>query len=133
MRDEERLEQIELLIKELREASKQGAIILVEGRKDERALRDLGIEGRVIFASRLPLLQLSDQVANDGAEIIVLTDWDRKGDLLAERVSRYLLALGHVSNLRIRIKLSSLIKKDVREIESLPSYIARLRVECGLD
>ncbi|MEM2934367.1 MAG: DNA primase [Methanocellales archaeon] len=133
MRDEERLKQIELLMKELKEASKKGAIILVEGRKDERALRDLGIQGEVIFASHYPLLQLSDQVANDGAEIVLLTDWDRKGDLLAEKISTYLLALGRNANLRIRTKLGDLIKKDVRGVENLPSYIARLRVECGLD
>ncbi len=133
MRDEERLEQIELLIKELKETSKHGAIILVEGKKDERALRDLGVEGRVVFASHFPLIQLSDQVANNGAEIVVLTDWDRKGDLLAGKMSRYLIALGHTPNLRIRTKLGGLIKKDVKEVENLPSYIARLRLKCGLD
>jgi 5S rRNA maturation endonuclease (ribonuclease M5) len=133
MRYEDKLERVESLIKELRESSKQGAIILVEGRKDKRALRELGVEGEVIFASHFPLLKLIDHVANNGAEIVVLTDWDRKGDLLAERINRYLIALGHTPNLRIRVELSRLIKKDAREVENLPSYIARLRVECGFN
>ncbi|MEM2924266.1 MAG: DNA primase [Methanocellales archaeon] len=132
MRDEERLKEIELLMNELRNDSKKGAIILVEGKKDERALRDLGIEGMVVVASHYPLLQISDKMANDGVEIVLLTDWDKKGDLIAEKISTYLSALGRNVNLRIRTKLGDLIKKDVKEVENLPSYIARLRIECRL-
>lgn len=133
MDDEERLKQIELLIKELEDSSISGATIVVEGRKDRRALRDLGIEGEVIFASRSPLFQLSERAANNSEEIVVMTDWDRKGDMLARRMSNYLTALGHPPNLRIRSRLGSLVKKDVKEVENLPGYIAKLRLQCGVD
>lgn len=133
MRDEERLKRIELLLKELEDFSSKGAAIVVEGRKDRRALRDLGIQGKIIFASHFPLFQLSEQIANDSREIIVMTDWDQEGEMLAKKISRYLTAFGRSPNLIFRLRLGAMVRKEVKEVENLAGYIARLRVECRVE
>ncbi len=133
MRDEERLKRIELIIKELGEFSSNGATIVVEGRKDRRALRDLGIKGEIIFASRFPLFQFSENAADNSREIIVMTDWDKEGEMLARKISGYLTSFGCTPNMGIRLNLGALVKKEVIEVENLAGYIARLRVQCGVE
>ena len=53
------LEAVEELLAALVEASGQGAATIVEGRRDELALRALGLTGPVIMASRRSALDLA--------------------------------------------------------------------------
>jgi len=78
--DMERLEKLEVLILELQELSENGAIIVVEGRKDVESLRFLGINGEIKLASQQPLLEFTESLSKSGKEIVLLTDWDKKGE-----------------------------------------------------
>ena len=66
-----------------------GAIIIVEGKRDILSLKRLGIEGNFELATRHPLFNFSERIARLGSEVIILTDWDRRGDLLAVKLSEY--------------------------------------------
>src|SRR5659263_549187 len=81
--DRERLLKLEELILELQELSDSGAIIVVEGLKDIGSLRLLGINGEIRLASQQPLLEFTDLLSKSKKEIILLTDWDNKGGLMA--------------------------------------------------
>ena len=77
-------------IRDLNHLSGQGWGVLVEGQRDEDALRRLGFQGRIVL--------LSD-FKRDGVEAFgglkkatILTDLDREGSVLA---SRYLKELSH--------------------------------------
>ena len=127
--DIERLEKLEEIIVELKELVKAGAIIIVEGRKDEGSLRYLGINGDIQFASKQPLLDLTDSLSKTGKEIVILTDWDKKGNLVARKIIKHLSAYGIMPNTKIRLKLRSLSKKRIKDVESLNNYVNKLRYE----
>jgi 5S rRNA maturation endonuclease (ribonuclease M5) len=129
LEDIERLEELEEIILELKELAKDGAIILVEGRKDVESLRYLGVNGEIRLASQQPLLDLSELLSGSGKEIVILTDWDKKGSFIAKKIINHLLAYGIIPNTDIRSRLRSLSKKRIKDIESLNNYINKLRYE----
>src|SRR5574341_285773 len=90
----ERLEKLEEIILELKERAEAGAIIVVEGRKDVDSLVSLGIKGEIKLASQQPLLEFTEQLSKRRKEIILLTDWDRKGGIMARKIIQYLLSYG---------------------------------------
>ncbi|PWB51079.1 MAG: DNA primase [Candidatus Methanoperedenaceae archaeon] len=127
--DIERLEQLENVIAKLKELALEGAIIVVEGRKDVESLRYLGINGQILLASQQPLLDLTESLARSGKKIVLLTDWDNKGYLIAKKLEKHLLVHGMIPDTRIRSKLRSLSKKSIKDIESLNNYVNKLRYE----
>lgn len=129
LEERERLEELEEIILELKELSKAGAIIIVEGRKDVDSLRFLGIHGEIQLASQQPLLYLTELLSGSGKEIVLLTDWDKKGSFIAKKIINHLFAYGIIPNTDIRSRLRSLSKKRIKDIESLNNYINKLRYE----
>jgi 5S rRNA maturation endonuclease (ribonuclease M5) len=121
------LDALEELITALKDASGQGAAIVVEGRRDEMALRSLGIEGPVILASRRPALDLAEEAAESYSEIILLTDWDSKGDEMASTIEQHLRCTPAHIDLEIRSRLKKLVKKEIKDVESLGVYVERMR------
>ena len=125
------LQALEELIASLLDASYQGAAIIVEGRRDEQALRALGLPGPVIMASRRSALDLAEDAARDYPQIILLTDWDRKGDEMCKTIERHLRSAGSRPDGEIRSRLKKLVKKEIKDVESLSRYAERMRVQYG--
>jgi 5S rRNA maturation endonuclease (ribonuclease M5) len=126
-----RLERIEELLAELSEYSERGAIIIVEGKRDILSLKRLGIEGNFELATRYSLFNFSERIAKLDREVIILTDWDRRGDLLAVKLSNYFGNFGLKPELQIRNKLRLICQKEIKDIESLYNYVSRLRLKTG--
>ncbi len=120
-------ETLEDLIALLQEASSQGAAIIIEGSRDEMALRSLGIKGPVIMASRRPALDLAEDAARSYSQIIMLTDWDEKGDEMALNIEQHLRSVGSRADLDIRKRLKMLVRKEIKDVESLGFYVERMR------
>lgn len=70
------------LLDELSERAENGAVILVEGRKDREALRRIGIPGEIVAISQKSFSEICDSFM--GREVIILTDWDENGKSLKE-------------------------------------------------
>lgn len=122
-------EALEKIIEELLEVSEEGAAIIVEGIRDERSLRDLGIEGTIIMAAQKPALDLMETVAEEFEEVVILTDWDRKGDELASKMELYLSGTRARANLEIRKRLKQLVRREIKDVESLSRLVERVREE----
>ncbi len=122
---------LEELIASLLDASYQGAAIIVEGRRDEQALRALGLPGPVIMASRRSALDLAEDAARNYSQIILLTDWDRKGDEMCRTIDRHLRSVGSRPDGEIRSRLKKLVKKEIKDVESLSQYTERMRAQYG--
>ncbi len=129
LEDMERLEMLEELIQELQVLSDMGAIIIVEGRKDVESLRSLGIKGDIKLSSQQPLIDITEQLSRCGKDIVILTDWDRKGGMVARKIIDYLQAYGIIPNTDIRGRIGFLVKKRIKDIESLSKYMGKLRYE----
>lgn len=127
LEDIERLEKLEELILELKNLSDAGAIIVVEGRKDVESLRSLGINGEIKLSSQQPLLDFTEKLSRSGKDIVLLTDWDRKGGMVARKIIDYLHAYSIIPNMDIRARIGFLVKKRIKDIESLSKYMGKLR------
>jgi 5S rRNA maturation endonuclease (ribonuclease M5) len=126
-----RLERIEELLSEISEYAGKGAIIIVEGKRDVFSLKKLGIEGNFELATRHSLFNFSEKIAQFGSEVVILTDWDRRGDLLATKLSGYFESFGLNPELEIRNKLRAIVQKDIKDVESLYTYVSKLRLKTG--
>ncbi|MEQ9731016.1 MAG: toprim domain-containing protein [Candidatus Methanoperedens sp.] len=129
LEDLERLERLEIVISELQTLADSGAIIVVEGRRDAESLRFLGIKGEIKFASRQPMLEFTELLSKSGKEIVLLTDWDKKGGIVARKIIQHLLTYGIMPNTDIRSRIRVLVKKRIKDVESLNNYVNKLRYE----
>ncbi|AKB34175.1 Small primase-like proteins (Toprim domain) [Methanosarcina siciliae HI350] len=127
-----RLERIEELLLELSEYSKKGAVVIVEGKRDIISMKRLGIDGNFELATRHSLFNFSERIAKLGCEVIILTDWDRRGDILATKLSEYFGNFGVKPELQIRNKLKLITQKEIKDVESLYTYVSKLRSKTGV-
>jgi len=76
-------------------ASSPGVEVVVEGPKDIRSLRGVGIRATFIYASNL-LREIADLGEGRvmGRTFIILTDLDREGEALHKRIKRLVTELG---------------------------------------
>ena len=126
MNDEERLEEILEVLSELSDLA-MDHIILIEGMRDKDALRSLGIEGETfMIQSEGGPLKAAEYVTKNGNKAVILTDWDRKGGIIAADMSRYLSSFGVEYDTSIRSRLSMLCKKYIKDVESLDSLVERM-------
>ncbi|AEG17372.1 toprim domain-containing protein [Methanobacterium paludis] len=124
------------IIEELKICVEQGMPILIEGKKDEKALRELGINGNFIkvSGSGLKLFEIAEMAAQSSSKVIILTDFDKKGNELAKRLSSDIQSLGSHPDLTIRRKIMGITRKYIKDIESLPRHMHQLELEehpCG--
>lgn len=127
-----RLERVEELLLELSEHSEKGAVIIVEGKRDILSMKRLGIDGSFELATRHSLFNFAERIAKMGCEVIILTDWDRRGDILATKLSEYFGNFGIKPELQIRNKLKLITQKEIKDVESLYTYVSKLRAKTGL-
>jgi len=115
------------LLEELIKCSDEGDIILVEGKRDVASLRNLGIHGPIKKVTHIPLLDLSDKLREMDRCVIILTDWDRRGNMLADKISTDLGYMDVDVNTSIRNRLVLLVQKDIKDVESLDSHMKKMK------
>jgi 5S rRNA maturation endonuclease (ribonuclease M5) len=121
---EKSLEDLEEALFGLREENKTVPII-VEGDKDIKALRKLDITGEIIrFNVGLSIPDFCDMISQKYKNIILLTDWDRKGGYLCSTIKKNLESrVG--CNTRYREIFAK--RSMIRTLEGLPSWLETLR------
>jgi 5S rRNA maturation endonuclease (ribonuclease M5) len=119
------------IVEELSHCVEQGVPILIEGKKDEEALKQLGIEGKIIkvSGSGLKLFEIAEMATESSSKVIILTDFDKKGEILAKKLSEDIQSLGSHPDLSIRRKIMNISRKYIKDIESLPKHIRQLELE----
>jgi len=115
----------------LAEKAEAGALIVVEGQRDVKALRRLGVEGS-FFCIKACGSSLEERIRSLEAEgrareILVLTDFDRGGVKLALETARRLEARGLHPNLEFWVKLRGLMGRQVKDVEGLASYLENVK------
>ena len=125
---QEKVEKLTLILEKLAEKSSEGAIILVEGVKDVEALKNIGIKGKIccIKNRKIPLYDFLSQYINIDEEVIVLTDFDRRGTQLAEKIVNYLEKSGKPVNLTFWLKMQNLFSSSLKDIEGVASYLKNI-------
>lgn len=125
MDDEARFERLLEVIDDL-VAENLTTPIVVEGRRDVAALRALGCTGQVHpLNAGSTLHERAEAFAAGTSWVILLTDWDRKGDQLFASMREKLAANGVRADGTFRDKLLFWMRPPVREVEALAAYVAR--------
>ncbi|HET6403991.1 MAG TPA: toprim domain-containing protein [Candidatus Thermoplasmatota archaeon] len=125
MDDEERFDRLLDVLLELREANEETPIV-VEGARDVASLRLLGLAGHIIpLHSGEPLFQVAESIAAQADEVILLTDWDAKGQTLFDSLRTALAANGVKSDGKFRDDLRHHIRPTLKDVESLAGYVQR--------
>ncbi|MEM3730466.1 MAG: toprim domain-containing protein [Candidatus Bathyarchaeia archaeon] len=133
-RIKEKLEKILEILEQLIEESAKGTPIIVEGKKDVETLRFLGVKGKVIAAKtgRKSLLDVVSEIEEMKVnEIILLLDFDRRGKELTKSLRKSLEKVGVKLNFGFWDSLSTLIGKEVKDVEGLAKYMKTLRRKTG--
>ncbi len=122
-------EEVEKVLEVLRRSSMEGVPVIVEGRRDEAALRRLAVAGRVLClkAGRGSRLDFLEQLDGFG-RVIVLTDFDREGRELRAWLYGELSRLGVKADDTLWRRVKLLSRADVRSVEELPSFVRALEV-----
>ena len=125
-----RLERFQRLLDQISYESSNGSTIVVEGQKDQKSLRSIGISGPILClqSSRRNIVGFVESLTGT-KKVIVLTDFDREGVSLAKTLSRMLTAQSLHVNMILWKNLRELTRSEVRSIEELPKYHERLRIE----
>ena len=124
MMDEcERLAEVQQVIDELANRALNGATILVEGKRDREALDLLGIKGEIIMTSQKTVFNLCEELARSGGDIIIMTDWDERGEEVARQVQIFLEADGVRADTTIRATIKPLVRKEINDVENLHKYM----------
>jgi len=125
--DKERLEDFLKLIERLIEDNLNIPII-VEGKKDRKALKVLGFKGEIYSLNHgIPLFRFCEEYAEKHKKAIILTDWDHKGGRIARTLREGLAANGVKFDVDSRAKLVCLCKKDIKDVEGLPKFLELLK------
>ena len=127
---ERKLEEIQRILENLKTRMAEGTLVIVEGWKDIESLRKLGATGNILSAktSGKSLLDVLGEIERQEAkEAILLMDFDRQGREWTLRLARHLEAMKIKPNLTFWRQLLSLVGRDVKDIESLASYIETLQ------
>ncbi len=128
MRIQEELEGVLQVLEKLCNRDKDIPII-VEGRKDEEALRKLGIGGKIIKIKKgKSVFHIIEEMRGKYQEVILLTDWDRTGGRLAYRIRKACEANDITCDGDHRRDIIKYAKKEVKDVEGLPAFVSRAKL-----
>jgi len=102
--------------------------VIVEGIRDVRALRALGLRGVVEAVNHgTSVFAMCERLARTAKAAVILTDWDRRGGQIARQLRDGLAANGVRGVEEPRAKLARLCQKEIKDVESLDGHVARAR------
>ncbi len=101
----------------LEELTENNIPFLVEGKKDEKALRELGVENIVVL--NCPLFEVVEKLSC--SEVVLLTDFDKEGKKLYSKLYQECQHKGIKVNNRLRHFL--LRETEVTHVEGLVTYL----------
>jgi len=116
-------EDVENTIDILARLKEEEGVILVEGQKDIESLINLGIKNKIIAVSQNNIFSVIDSISDK--EVIVLTDFDKKGTYLFKRYVKELHSSGKKVITIYYRDLKKYLKKYVTGIEQIYPFLKR--------
>ena len=124
--NEDVYEDLVAVIDELSDANLE-VPVLVEGEKDVKSLRELGLQGEVLpLNSGIPIFNFAEAFSRGYRRAIILTDWDRRGGQLCRLLMDAFDANEVRFDIDFRARLTLLTRKDIKDVESLAAHVERL-------
>ena len=120
-------EEMTLRIREFIESLNQecttGALVTVEGKKDESALREAGFCGEILVYNNFKgITNFVDHVSMNGRKVILLFDRDRKGRTLTSKIFKKLDLFGSHDGLYYKKWFVRMTHGKIMCVENLSNY-----------
>ena len=110
-------------IESLNNECKAGAIVIVEGRKDEIALREIGFKGEIlVYHNFKGIINFVDYVSRKRRKVILLLDRDRNGRSLTSKILKKLDILCPHDSLYYKKKFVKITHGKIMCIENLSNF-----------
>ncbi len=104
--------------------------IIVEGKNDVGSLRNLEFQGDIIILNvGNTLVNFSENIAAENNEVIILTDFDRKGVELKKNIQRYMTGLGCQVDTALWETLRRYV--NIKTIEELPFAVKNIQADAN--
>lgn len=114
-------------IEKLKEVAEDCAII-VEGKRDEEALRAIGLEQdfvRVNGENGVPIVEQCERIRDGYSRALLFVDIDKAGNALAKKLRHHLSQMG--VTLLERYRISILKKLETEQVEHIPTRVRRVK------
>jgi len=121
--------QYESLVEEIEglKEEAEGSAIIVEGKRDKKALRFLGLDEDYVLVNgehRVPIVEQCERIRDSYERAILFVDIDRAGNALAKKLRHHLSQMG--VKLVEKYRISLLKKLDTEQVEHIPVRMQRL-------
>ncbi|MGB8937744.1 MAG: toprim domain-containing protein [Candidatus Nitrosopolaris sp.] len=110
----------------LNEESENGSVIVVEGKRDAKALMSVGFNGDLTIFSRFKGVADFVDHCTIGKRIILLFDMDRTGKHLTSKLLKHLQFNGNNASLFYKSALARICNGKIRHVEDLVTYAPHL-------
>ncbi len=107
-------------VHDLNHLSEDGWAVLVEGQRDEKALRKLGFTGNLV--TKASLARKGGFAFGYSHKVVILTDLDREGAVLASRYVKQLSHYGFKTSLHERLRLKIASRGVFLHVENLSRF-----------
>ncbi|MCE5193842.1 MAG: hypothetical protein LLF28_00035 [Nitrospiraceae bacterium] len=103
--------------------------VIVEGKRDSAALRELGLTGEILTLHKgKSLYEFCQDISERFRKVVLLLDWDERGESLNKALCELLNGQWEeYSSFRELIKI--LCQKDIQDIEGIPKLLRRLETD----
>lgn len=105
-------------VTELNRLGADGGVVLVEGARDVRAMRDVGYRGGIVSIAA----KGSESRLANSKTVVIMTDLDREGGRLAARYAKTLTHRGVAVSFHQRRRLLAASRGVFRHIENLKRF-----------
>ena len=102
-------EKIDKLLTDLQHEMDEGIPVIVEGRKDLKALHAAGLDGKIFKLSSTPMHEIAEKIARENSEVIILTDFDDFGQKAADKLRDFFLNEAVKPNMAYRKRFKRLL------------------------
>ncbi len=120
--DQEEVQKLQKFVNMLNEESNNGAVVVVEGKRDVNALASVGFKGNVVTLNKFKgINRLVDNLEKAG-KVILMLDMDHKGKYLTHKILTLLQYKGNNVDIFYKKTLATITKGKVRHTEDLTIY-----------
>ncbi|MEM3383351.1 MAG: toprim domain-containing protein [Nitrososphaerales archaeon] len=122
MLNQDTLQELILFTRKLNDECKNGALVVVEGQRDAKALESIGFKGDIFLLCHNESLVKLASKSEEYEKIILLLDFDKKGRILTKKAATILQEKRSKIDLFFRRELSKVCKGRVKHVEELSKF-----------
>lgn len=120
--DQDEVQRLQRFVNMLNEESSNGAIVVVEGKRDVKALTSIGFIGNAVMLNSYKGVNKLVEHLEQASKVILMLDMDRKGKYLTRKILTLLQYKGKNADLFYKKTLAEITKGKVRHTEDLTIY-----------